>query len=48
MAGGVTDRANKGRVRINRVVDGKTVEIKAQDSTLVQPGDTITVARRIF
>ena len=48
MAGGVTDRANKGRVRISRVVDGKTVEIKAQDSTLVQPGDTITVARRIF
>ncbi len=48
MAGGVTDRANKGRVRISRVVDGKTVDIKAQDSTLVQPGDTITVARRIF
>ena len=48
MAGGVTDRANKNRVRISRVVDGKTVDIKAKDSTIVQPGDTITVARRIF
>jgi polysaccharide export outer membrane protein len=48
MAGGLTDRANKNRVRIRRVVDGKTVDIKAKDSTLVLPGDTITVGRRIF
>jgi polysaccharide biosynthesis/export protein len=48
MAGGLTDRANKNRVRIRRVVDGKTVDIKANDSTIVLPGDTITVGRRIF
>jgi polysaccharide export outer membrane protein len=48
MAGGVTDRANKNRVRISRIVDGRTVDMKANDSTIVQPGDTITVARRIF
>jgi polysaccharide biosynthesis/export protein len=48
MAGGVTDRANKNRVRITRTVSGRTVDIKARDSTLVLPGDTITVARRIF
>jgi polysaccharide export outer membrane protein len=48
MAGGLTDRANKNRVRIRRVVDGKTVDIKAKDSTIVLPGDTITVGRRIF
>jgi polysaccharide export outer membrane protein len=48
MAGGVTDRANKNRIRISRIVGGKTVDIKAKDSTLVLPGDTITVARRIF
>lgn len=48
MAGGVTDRANKNRVRISRVVNGKTVDIKAKDTTIVLPGDTITVARRIF
>jgi polysaccharide export outer membrane protein len=48
MAGGLTDRANQNRVRIRRVVDGKTVDIKAKDSTVVLPGDTITVGRRIF
>jgi hypothetical protein len=48
MAGGLTDRANKNRVRIRRVIDGKTVDIKAKDSTIVLPGDTITVGRRIF
>jgi polysaccharide biosynthesis/export protein len=48
MAGGVTDRANKNRVRIRRVVDGKTLDIKAKDSTIVLPGDTIIVGRRIF
>jgi polysaccharide biosynthesis/export protein len=48
MAGGVTDRANKNRVRISRVVNGKTVDIKANESTIVLPGDTITIARRIF
>jgi protein involved in polysaccharide export with SLBB domain len=48
MAGGLTDRANGNRVRIRRVVGGKTIEIKAKDSTIVLPGDTITVARRIF
>jgi polysaccharide export outer membrane protein len=48
MAGGLTDRANKNRVHIRRVVNGKTVDIKAKDSTMVLPGDTITVGRRIF
>lgn len=48
MAGGLTDRANRNRVRIRRTVNGKVVEIKAKDSTIVQPGDTITVGRRIF
>lgn len=48
MAGGVTDRANKNRVRIRRTVDGKVLDIKAKDTTLVLPGDTITVGRRIF
>jgi polysaccharide export outer membrane protein len=48
MAGGVTDRANPNRVHIRRLVNGKIVDIKAKDSTIVLPGDTITVARRIF
>lgn len=48
MAGGLTDRANKNRVRIRRTVNGKVVDIKAKDTTIVLPGDTITVGRRIF
>ncbi len=48
MAGGVTDRANRGNIKIERVVDGKKVEIKAKESTLVQAGDTIKVAKRFW
>jgi len=48
MAGGVTDRANKGNIKIERVVDGKKIEIKAKESTLVEAGDTIKVARRFW
>jgi polysaccharide biosynthesis/export protein len=48
VAGGPTDRANRRKIRIQRVVDGKQVEIKANDSTLIHPGDTIVVHRRIF
>lgn len=48
MAGGLTDRANGNRVRIRRTVNGRTVEIKAKDSTIVLPNDTIVVGRRIF
>lgn len=48
MAGGLTDRANRNSVRIKRTVNGKVVDIKAKDGTLVQPGDTIVVGRRIF
>jgi polysaccharide export outer membrane protein len=48
MAGGVTDRANRGNIKIERVVNGKKVEIKAKESTLVQAGDTIKVAKRFW
>jgi polysaccharide export outer membrane protein len=48
VAGGATDRANRRKIRIQRAVDGKPVEIKADDSTVILPGDTIVVHRRIF
>jgi polysaccharide biosynthesis/export protein len=48
VAGGPTDRANRKKIRIQRVVNGTPVEIKAEDSTPVMPGDTIIVHRRIF
>jgi polysaccharide export outer membrane protein len=48
MAGGLTDRANKNNIRIQRMVDGRKSEIKAKESTLVMAGDTIVVKRRLF
>jgi polysaccharide biosynthesis/export protein len=48
LAGGVTDRANKGNIKIERVVNGKKVEIKAKESTMVEPGDTIRVPKRFW
>ena len=49
MAGGVTERGNKNRVQIKRVVDGKEVTIKdVKESDVVKPGDTVIVGRRIL
>jgi polysaccharide export outer membrane protein len=48
VAGGPTDRANRKKIRIQRVVNGKQIEISASESTLILPGDTIVVHRRIF
>jgi polysaccharide export outer membrane protein len=48
VAGGPTDRANRKKIRIQRVVDGTPIEIKAEDSTPVRAGDTIIVHRRVF
>lgn len=48
VAGGPTERANRKNIRIQRVVNGRSIEIKADDETPVLPGDTIVVKRRIF
>jgi polysaccharide export outer membrane protein len=48
LAGGVTERGAGNRVRITRIVNGKTVEIKPKLTDLVQPGDTIHVPQRYF
>ena len=48
VAGGPTERANRKNIRIQRVVNGRSTEIKADDDTPVMPGDTIVVRRRIF
>jgi polysaccharide export outer membrane protein len=48
VAGGPTERANRKNIRIQRIVDGRSIEIKASDDTPVLPGDTIVVRRRIF
>jgi polysaccharide export outer membrane protein len=48
LAGGLTDRGSRGRIRILRQVDGKRVEVDVEESDLVQPSDTIVVGRRFF
>ncbi len=48
LAGGVTERGAANRVRITRIVDGKTREIRPKMTDLVQPGDTLYVPQRFF
>jgi polysaccharide export outer membrane protein len=48
LAGGMTDRAAKGRVRILRVVAGRQKQINAKMTDIVKPGDTIEVPTRFF
>jgi polysaccharide biosynthesis/export protein len=49
MAGGVTEKGSRSRVRITRVVDGKQVvikDVKLDDPVL--PGDSVEVLSRLF
>ena len=48
LAGGVTERGATGRIKIVRVENGKTVEIKVKLTDMVRPGDTIMVPERFF
>lgn len=48
MAGGVTERGAVSRARIQRMVNGRLIEIKAKLTDLVQPNDTIVVPQRFF
>ena len=48
MAGGVTERGAQSRSKIQRMVDGKLVEIKVTMTDLVLPNDTIIVPQRFF
>src|SRR3954447_16321485 len=48
MAGGVTERGAISRARIQRMVDGKLIDVKPKLTDLVQPNDTIVVPQRFF
>lgn len=48
LAGGLTDRGSDNRIRIQRTVNGKKVEVNAKLTDTVQPGDTIIVRERFF
>jgi len=43
IAGGFTFRAEKDRVSVTRIIDGKTGEYKAGRETIILPGDVINV-----
>jgi polysaccharide export outer membrane protein len=48
LAGGLTEKAARGRVKILRVVDGKQKQLNARMTDVVKPGDTIEVPSRFF
>jgi polysaccharide biosynthesis/export protein len=48
LAGGLTDRGSDNRIRIQRTVNGKKVEVSAKLTDVVNPGDTIIVRERFF
>jgi polysaccharide export outer membrane protein len=48
LAGGVAERGSSSRVRIVRLVDGKTTELKVKLTDRVLAGDTIRVLERFF
>jgi polysaccharide export outer membrane protein len=48
LAGGLTERGSDNRVRIQRIVNGKTTEVSAKLTDTVTPGDTIIVKERFF
>jgi len=48
MAGGVTERGAQSRTKVQRMVDGKLVEIKVKMTDLVLPNDTVIVPQRFF
>ncbi len=48
LAGGVNERGAIGRIKVVRIVKGKTVEVKVKLTDVVRPGDTIIVPERFF
>ena len=48
LAGGVTDRGATGRIKIVRIENGRTVEVRVKLTDVIRPGDTIMVPERFF
>ncbi|MCU0240932.1 MAG: SLBB domain-containing protein, partial [Vicinamibacteria bacterium] len=48
LAGGFTDRAASGRIRVVRAVDGKAREIKIRIDDPIEPGDTVIIKEKLF
>lgn len=48
LAGGINDRGATTRIKIVRIEQGKTIEVKVKLTDIVRPGDTIMVPERFF
>jgi polysaccharide biosynthesis/export protein len=48
LAGGLSDRGSDRRIRVNRVVDGHTIELPIELEDKVQPNDEVKIRARIF
>lgn len=49
MAGGLSELGSKNRVKITRIVKGKPTTVKdVKTTTIVKPGDTVDIGRRIM
>lgn len=48
LAGGITDRGATGRIKIVRIENRRTIELKVKLTDVVRPGDTIMVPERFF
>ena len=48
LAGGLSDRGSDRRLRIGRVVNGKSVDIDVQMDDKVLPNDEIKIRSRLF
>jgi polysaccharide export outer membrane protein len=48
LAGGGTDKARLSGIRVDRIVDGKSVQLKVKITDRFQPNDTIVVPRKFF
>jgi polysaccharide biosynthesis/export protein len=48
LAGGLSDRGSDRRIRVNRVVDGHTIELPIELEDKVQPNDEVKIRSRIF
>ena len=48
LAGGLAERGTDRRIKVMRVVNGKTVEVSVELDDKVQPNDEIKIAARFF
>ncbi|HKB13759.1 MAG TPA: polysaccharide biosynthesis/export family protein [Vicinamibacterales bacterium] len=48
LAGGLSERGSDRRIRVNRVVNGKTIELPIELEDKVQPNDEVKIRSRIF